>query len=74
MASVNEVSSHRVECKEGCTYLLQLRHKIERNEEAFRFNPTDDIYVVASLLKVRRQSIYPTALVDIHLDVSTRTS
>lgn len=33
----------------------QLQHKIERNEAAFKFNPlTDDVYAVASLLKVLR--------------------
>ncbi|KAF9243745.1 hypothetical protein BU15DRAFT_71870 [Melanogaster broomeanus] len=31
----------------------ELRHKIERNEVAFKFNrPTDDIYAVSSLLKL----------------------
>jgi hypothetical protein len=31
----------------------ELQHKVERNERAFRFNPlTDDVYAVASLLKV----------------------
>ncbi|KAF9650726.1 hypothetical protein BDM02DRAFT_3164672 [Thelephora ganbajun] len=30
----------------------ELRHRIEKNEEAFRFYPTDDIFVVASLLKM----------------------
>ena len=62
VASVNEVSLSRVERREGCAYHLQLRHRIERNEEAFRFNPTDDIYVITSLLKVRRQPIHPTPI------------
>ena len=32
----------------------QLQHKIERNEAAFQLNPAvDDVYAVASLLKVR---------------------
>ncbi|KDQ54847.1 hypothetical protein JAAARDRAFT_181517 [Jaapia argillacea MUCL 33604] len=31
----------------------ELQHKIERNEKAFKFNPgTDDVYAVASLLKL----------------------
>ncbi|EIN13461.1 RhoGAP-domain-containing protein [Punctularia strigosozonata HHB-11173 SS5] len=31
----------------------ELQHKIERNERAFKFNPlTDDVYAVASLLKL----------------------
>ena len=55
VASVNEVSSGGAQCQESCTQLLQLRHRIEKDEEAFRFYPTDDIYVVASLLKVRRK-------------------
>ena len=33
--------------------LVQLQHKIERNEAAFSFNPTvDDVYSVSSFLKV----------------------
>jgi len=62
VASVNEVSSGRVEHLKGCTHPLQLRHRIERNEEAFRFNPTDDIYVISSLLKVRLQFLYLTSV------------
>ncbi|KAF9786030.1 RhoGAP-domain-containing protein [Thelephora terrestris] len=30
----------------------ELRHRIEKNEKAFSFYPTDDIYVVAALLKM----------------------
>lgn len=38
-------------------FRIKLQHKIERNEAAFSFHaPGDDVYVVASLLKVRSQS------------------
>lgn len=51
VASVNEVSGDK---DTGySTQSLQLRHRIEKNEAEFRFYPTDDIYVVAALLKVR---------------------
>ena len=36
---------------------MQLRHRIEKNKEAFCFNSTN-IYVFASLLKVCRQLIH----------------
>lgn len=37
---------------------LQLQHKIERNEAVFKFNPlTDDVFAVASLLKVVHSSV-----------------
>lgn len=36
---------------------FQLQHKIERNEAAFSFHaPVDDVFAVASLLKVRKFS------------------
>ena len=74
VASVNEVGLRGVERQEVYTHLSQLRHRIERNEEAFRFNHADDTYVIASLLKVCRQFIQPTGFVDINLDVSERAS
>lgn len=37
---------------------MKLQHKIERNEMAFQFHaPHDDVYAVASLLKVNTSSI-----------------
>lgn len=41
---------------------MQLRHRIEKNEEAFSFYPTDDIYVVAALLKVRQKCTRPVLI------------
>jgi hypothetical protein len=48
--------------------ILQLQHKIERNEASFKFNAlTDDIYAVSSLLKV---CILPTTMCYHDINVS----
>lgn len=56
-AAVQEVSSDMDKVCQDLTpiySLSQLQHKIERNEAAFSFHcPGDDVYAVASLLKVR---------------------
>lgn len=32
-------------------------HKIEKDERNFQFSPTDDVFVIASLLKVSKELI-----------------
>lgn len=38
-------------------YMWQMQHEIERDESKFEFKPKDDIYAVASLLKVRYMAL-----------------
>ena len=38
----------------------QMMHQVERDEKNFQFYPSDDVFVIASLLKVRSLITKPT--------------
>ncbi|KIO02466.1 hypothetical protein M404DRAFT_16145 [Pisolithus tinctorius Marx 270] len=52
-AVVQDVRNLTCPCVPRVTEISQLQHKVERDETNFKFNPiTDDVYAVASLLKM----------------------